>query len=94
MYSPNSVILEYEYQGTETVNPEVCGMLKTYSYGDFDNMTTVRVEAIPTTGYRFVGWKINGESTISSKYTTNKADILLTDIPNSKIIIAVFDKAE
>ena len=92
LYSPNSVILEYEYQGTETVNPEVCGMLKTYCYGDFDNMTTICVEAIPTTGYRFVGWKINGVDEISAKYTTNIADILLTDIPNSKIVIAVFDK--
>ena len=93
MDSLNSIVLQYEYQGTETVNPEACGMLKFYCYGDFDNMTTVRVEAIPTSGYRFVGWKINGESTISSKYTTNQADILLTDIPNSKIVIAVFDKA-
>ena len=93
MNSPNSIVLEYEYQGAETVNPEVCGMLRFYCYGDFDNMTSVRVEAIATTGYRFVGWKINGVDTISSKYTTATADILLTDIPNSKIIIAVFDKA-
>ena len=91
--SPNSVILETEYQGVETTNPEVCGIVKTYGYGNVDNMTTVRVEAIATTGYRFVGWKINGETTISSKYTTATADILLSDIPNSKIIIAVFDKA-
>ena len=91
--SPNSVILEYEYQGAETVNPEVCGRLTTYCYGDFDNKTKIRVESIATSGYRFVGWKINGESTISAKYTSNKADILLTDIPNSKIIIAVFDKS-
>ena len=91
--SPNSIILEYEYQGTETVNPEVCGRITTYCYGDFDNKTTVRVEAIATTGYRFVGWKINGETTISSIYTSKKADILLSDIPNNKIVIAVFDKA-
>ena len=94
LHSPNSIILEYEYQGTETVNPEVCGRLTTYCYGDFDNKTTVRVEAIATTGYRFVGWKINGEDSISSKYTSNKTDILLTDIQNSKIVIAVFAKAE
>ena len=90
--SPNSVILETEYQGVETTNPEVCGIVKTYGYGSLEGVQTVRVEAIATTGYRFVGWKINGESTVSSKYTSNNADILLSDIPNSKIIIAVFDK--
>ena len=89
---PNSIILETEYQGDETTNTEVCGIVKTYGYGDMYGMQTVRVEAIATSGYRFVGWKINGETTISAKYTTATADILLADIPNSKIIIAVFDK--
>ena len=70
--SPYSVMLEYEYQGAETVNPEVCGRLTTYCYGDFDNKTTVRVEAIATSGYCFVGWKINGESTVSRNTPATK----------------------
>ena len=91
--SPNSVILEYEYQGEDEIDPAVCGRLTTFCYGDFDNKSTVRIEATPTTGYRFVGWKINGETTISEDYTSNKVDILLSDIQNSRIVIAVFGKA-
>ena len=91
--SDYSIILTTEYQGELTINPEVCGMVKTYGYGNMGGAQSVRVKAVPTSGYRFVGWKINGMDIISEKYTSNVADILLTDIPNSKMVVAVFDKA-
>ena len=61
------------------------GEARITGYNQTEGLTTVHVSAVASTGYRFVGWQVDGE-TIS---TLLSADISYSDV-EGKILVAVF----
>ena len=68
-----------------STNLAAVGEARITGYNKTDGLTTIHVSALASTGYRFVGWQVDGK-TIS---TLLSADISYSDV-EGKILVAVF----
>ena len=84
----DTVATMIETQGSNITN--IAGSVQVLGYTKFNGLDAINVSATPAVGFEFVGWKINGSNTLSSKYTDDAVCILLTDIPDIKLVVAVF----
>ena len=82
--SISGVALQVSASGGSTDLAAV-GEARITGYNQTEGLTTVHVSAVASTGYRFVGWQVDGE-TIS---TLLSADISYSDV-EGKILVAVF----